>query len=126
MSLPHGMSRNMMYIVQVEAERRKAGSKGYGDHVHNNDLSHLKVKKEEVKKENLCKRCGEPFPRPAGSKRRYCDECRSDIITEARRDQLARRKPCKCMICGKQLHRVNTESPICAKCRNDKKRKKRE
>lgn len=84
-----GMSPNMMLIARIEAERRRAGAKGYGDQVNNKDYSHLKV--EMVRRlpyidefadytaqkliTKKCEKCHNEFSVPEKSKRRVCDEC---------------------------------------------------
>lgn len=74
MDFPNGLSNNMQYIAQIEAERRAAGRRSYGDHVHNNDVSHMSAPRESRPKV-VCTICGAPIFQPPNGKRKYCDEC---------------------------------------------------
>lgn len=114
------MSPNMMLIAQIEAERRDAGAKGYGDMVDKNDYSHLKVKMErrmDFAPNTECEKCGEMFFKPDGSKQRFCDKCGKETRKRAMERQNARLKRCTCTVCGKVMHRVNTEGVVCKRCR---------
>ena len=123
------MSPNMMFIAQIEAERRDAGAKGYGDMVDKNDYSHLKVKMErrmDFAPNTECEKCGEMFFKPDGNKQRICDNCAEETRKKAEERQKAKLKQCHCKICGKTQYRVNTENVICPKCRWDKKKQRKE
>ena len=74
MDFPNGMSKNMLLIAKIEAERRASGSKSYGNYVKNNDVSHLSAPRESANKV-VCTICGAPIFQPPNGKRKYCDEC---------------------------------------------------
>lgn len=100
-----GMTPNMMLIARIEAERRRAGAKGYGDQVNNKDYSHLKVEMvrrlietddEEFYAPKIitkkCARCGKEFSFPEKGRRRVCDECTKERKRQENKRSNIRRK----------------------------------
>ena len=90
-AIPYGMTQNMMLIAQIEAARREAGSKGYGDYVFRNDVSHMKSN-EKRHGRTVCSRCGKDFIKEPGSRRTLCDLCRSDVCRENKKKYYERKK----------------------------------
>ena len=89
------MSKNMLYIAQIEAERRKAGAKSYGTQVANNDYSHLAIK-PKPKKKAICRYCGNEFDEPITARRTVCDDCKKEQRRAAMKKWWEKRKASRC------------------------------
>lgn len=74
MDFVDGLSKNMRFIAQIEAARRKTGTKDYGHYVQENDVSKMSAPMEG-KEKFVCTICGATIIQPHNGKRRYCDEC---------------------------------------------------
>lgn len=124
MDFPNGLSKNMQYIAQIEAERRAAGAKGYGSYVAENDLSHMCVRQKKRDGDvQVCERCGRDFKPSPGDSEKYCEECLKIIIT-ARKKKKTKAKPTKCSRCGAPIMRVRIRpNSICPTCLREKRRK---
>ncbi len=74
--LPAGMTQNMMYISEIEAEARKNGMH-YGEFVASNNasLAHLSEEKRINQKACICRECGKEIVLVRERQRFICDEC---------------------------------------------------
>lgn len=116
------MSENMMNIVRIEAARRRAGAKSYGQQVAENDYSHLKVKMKrrmsfDFTPNTVCEKCKRKFFKPERSQQRICDDCIQETRKKACETQKERLKKTRCTVCNKVLYRVNPENAVCKQCR---------
>lgn len=134
--LPHGISENMMMIVQIEADARKEGRR-YGQQVAEKDLSEFCI---PVKKRTpcICVYCSSEIILPSSRHRRVCDECRERRKRESAESGRIRRalgewqKPeyrVKCSLCGVELIRHSpSRRQKCDDCKaflNSARRKKK-
>ena len=119
--LPHGMTENMVKIMEVSMLAREKGLKSYGQGTAKLDTSDMVAKKPE-KPQRLCKRCGKPLERLTNGKR-YCDEC--SFLTAKERNEAnykrwmeARPKiHIRCAGCGRIIAVDNKKFKFCDECR---------
>lgn len=129
--LPHGMTANMMAIVNVNAIARNNGTH-YGAYVAVNDTLMFAAKRKK-KAKMICEQCGAEIISATGRKRRYCDECtekrakqqnakcaKSRKNGEYKRQEIKR----KCSVCGKEIIRHSHSSNV--KCEDCKRKYKNE
>ena len=74
--LPAGMTQNMMYISEIEAEARKHDMH-YGEYVASNNasLAHLSEGKRVNQKARFCRKCGKEIVYASKYQRYVCDAC---------------------------------------------------
>ena len=113
------MSPNMMLIAQIEAERRKAGVRSYGQMVNDNDYSHLNTLPKP--KKATCKHCGKEFEVPGKAMRTVCDDCKKEQRRKAMKKWWEKNgKSYRCRVCGKEVTRTRAnEKHICSECRSE-------
>jgi len=119
--LPHGMTENMVKIMEVSMLAREKGLKSYGKGTAKLDTSGMVAKKPT---EKLCKRCGKPLERRTNGKQ-YCDTC-ADItareLSAARYKKWKQAHPqtqqfIKCAKCGRMVPKTNGRMKYCDECK---------
>lgn len=135
--LPHGMTENMVRIMELSIAARESGVKSYGRGVAGLPKEEPKPKSEPLPPErkkkkpippNFCIDCGADISHYTRNKKR-CDECASKREKERHAFLDAERKKhgsyikpayeVKCCVCGKTIIR-HTKSRVC-KCDDCKK-----
>ncbi len=121
--LPHGMSENMVKIMEVDMLARQKGLKSYGQGTAKLDTSGMVVKKQG-KPQRLCKRCGKQLERLTNGKQ-YCDECA--ILTAKERNAAAYKRwkqsqpkeqqYVRCAGCGRVVPKTNGRMKYCDECK---------
>lgn len=117
--LPHGMTENMVKIMEVSMLAREKGLKSYGKGTAKLDTSGMVAKKPP---QRLCKRCGKPLERNTNGKR-FCDECAYQNERERQAANYKRWRQehpkiyVRCAGCGRMIAVDNKKFKFCDECR---------
>lgn len=116
--LPHGMTPNMVKIMEASRLAREQGLKTYGRFVAHGDTSAIDVKQAKGKPERVCQRCGADISHRNGGTK-YCHACAGDVNRERNRAKYHETHPPKminCTDCGVLVQVKSGTHKVCPDC----------